>query len=58
MRHKTTGYGGMVIPRVKGKWREVRRMLASRSHQLLERYRREEQVGEDCSLKKALAGEK
>lgn len=54
MRHQTTGYDGMVIPRVKGKRREVRRMLAGRSHELLERYRRGEPVGEDCPLKKAL----
>ena len=39
MRHKTTGYDGMVIPRVKGKRREVRRMLARRSQELLHRYR-------------------
>src|SRR5262245_7060023 len=30
MRHQTTGYDGMVIPRVKGKRREVRRLLARR----------------------------
>jgi hypothetical protein len=55
MRHQTTGYDGMVIPRVKGKRREVRRMLAQRSKQLLERYRRGEPVGEECPLKKALS---
>ena len=54
MRHGTTGYNGMVIPRVRGKRREVRRMLARRSHELLERYRRGEPVGEECPLKKAL----
>lgn len=54
MRHQTTGYDGMVIPRVKGKRREVRRMLARRSKQLLERYRRGEPVGEGCPLKAAL----
>jgi hypothetical protein len=32
MRHKTTGYEGMAIPRIKGKRREVRRMLARRSY--------------------------
>jgi len=57
MRHQTTGYDGMVIPRVKGKRREVRRMLAQRSKQLLERYRRGEPGGEGCPLKKALAGD-
>lgn len=55
MRHGTTGYDDMVIPRVKGKRREIRRMLARRSHKLLERYRRGDQVGDDCPLKKALA---
>ena len=39
MRHQTTGYDGMLIARVKGKRREVRRMLARRAHDLLERYR-------------------
>jgi hypothetical protein len=56
MRHQTTGYDGMVIPRFKGKRREVRRMLARRSHELLERYRRGEPVGKECPLKKAIAG--
>jgi hypothetical protein len=55
MRHQTTGYDGMVIPRIKGKRREVRRMLARRSHELLERYRRGEPVGEECPLRKALS---
>lgn len=54
MRHSTTGYDGMAIPRVKGKRREVRRMLARRSHELLERYRRGEPVGDECPLKKAM----
>src|SRR5207244_8785379 len=53
MRHKTTGYDGMVIPRVKGKRREVRRLLARRSQELLERYRSGEPVGDGCLLKKA-----
>ena len=54
MRHQTTGYDGMVIPRVKGKRREVRRMLARRSHELLARYRRGDSIAEECPLKKAL----
>ena len=54
MRHRTTGYDGMVIPRVKGKRREVRRMLARRSQELLQRYRRGEPVEDDCPLKRAL----
>lgn len=56
MRHETTGYDSLVIPGVRGKRREVRRMLARRSHELLERYRRGEPVGDDCPLKKALVG--
>lgn len=54
MRHHTTGYEGMAIPRVKGKRREIRRMLAQRSKELLARYRQGETVGEDCPLKKAV----
>lgn len=57
MRHQTTGYDGMVIPRIKGERREVRRMLARRSQELLRRYRRGEAVGDDCPLKRALASE-
>jgi len=55
MRHQTTGYDGMVIPRVKGKRREVRRILARRSHDLLERYRHSGSIPETCPLRKALA---
>ena len=54
MRHQTTGYDGMVIPRVKGKRREVRRMLARRSQELLSRYRTVESIPETCPLMKAL----
>src|SRR4051794_18955220 len=56
MRHRTTAYDTMAIPRVKGKRREVRRMLAGRSKELLARYRRGESVQEGCPLIKALAG--
>ncbi|HEY1065421.1 MAG TPA: DUF2293 domain-containing protein, partial [Pirellulales bacterium] len=54
MRHQTTGYDGMKIERVKGKRREVRRMLAQRSKELLARYRRGEPALPACPLKKAL----
>lgn len=54
LRHQTTAYDNMMIPRVKGKRREVRRMLAQSSMQLLERYRRGKSVGEECPLKRAL----
>lgn len=50
MRHQTTGYDSLEIPRVKGKRREVRQMLAQRSRELLARYRRGESNGEDCPL--------
>jgi len=54
MRHQTTGYDGMVIPRIKGKRREARRMLARRSQELLACYRRGQPVPEGCRLKTAL----
>jgi hypothetical protein len=57
MRHQTTSYEGMVIPRIKGKRREVRRMLAARSKELLARYRHGEPVPKGCPLKMALAGQ-
>lgn len=53
LRHKTTGYDNMVIPRVKGKRREVRRQLAQRSRRLLKSYRDGETV-DACPLLKAL----
>ena len=56
MRHQTTGYDNMVIPRVKGERREVRRMLAQRSVQLLARYRRGEPVDPaTCPLWRAVS---
>ncbi|HEV3341884.1 MAG TPA: DUF2293 domain-containing protein [Pirellulales bacterium] len=55
MRHQTTGYDGLVIPRVKGKRRGVRRLLAQRSKQLLARYRRGEPAEATCPLRMALA---
>jgi hypothetical protein len=57
MRHQTTGYDTLVIPRVKGKRREVRRMLAQRSKELLARYRLGEPGGDGCPLKRALANQ-
>ena len=55
MRHQTTGYDNMSIPRERGKRREVRRMLAQRSHQLLERYRQGALILKSCPLMKALS---
>jgi hypothetical protein len=54
LRHQTTAYDDMVIPRIKGKRREVRRMLARRSQELLARYRRGESAQEGCPLRRAL----
>lgn len=54
LRHQTTGYDSMVIPRIRGERREVRRMLAIRSRELLARYRAGESIEENCPLKRAL----
>jgi hypothetical protein len=57
MRHQTTAYDNMVIPRVKGRRREVRRMLAERSKAVLEGYRRGREVDVGvCPLARALRG--
>jgi hypothetical protein len=55
LRHQTTAYDSMAIARVKGRRREVRRLLAERSRQLLSRYRQGEQSSKDCPLQRALA---
>lgn len=56
LRHQTTSYDDMQIPRVKGMRREVRRMLAERSRQLLGRYRAGAVVPpESCLLRRGLA---
>lgn len=55
LRHATTAYDTMSIPRVKGMRREVRRMLADRSRQLLGRYRGGEVIdAESCLLRRGL----
>lgn len=55
MRHQTTAYDNMTIPRVKGKRREVRRMLAEQSRKLLVRYRKGSPVDTgSCPLQTAL----
>ncbi|MHB9138012.1 MAG: DUF2293 domain-containing protein [Victivallaceae bacterium] len=55
MRHQTTAYDNMSIVRIKGERREVRRKLAERSRQLLDKYRSGEDVDTTfCSLSKAL----
>lgn len=56
MRHQTTGYDDMTIPLVKGRRREIRRMLAQRSVQLLTRYRSGVNLDfVNCPLARALA---
>jgi hypothetical protein len=55
LRHHTTGYDDMKIPRVKGMRRQVRRMLAERSRALLARYRRGDALPGACPLRRALA---
>jgi hypothetical protein len=56
MRHRTTAYDQMAIARVKGKRREVRRMLAERSRALLEAYRAGRDVDPSaCRLQQALS---
>ncbi len=55
MRHRTTAYDSMAIPRVRGKRREVRRMLAARSKELLDRYRQGAPVPAGCPLQTAFA---
>lgn len=55
LRHQTTAYDHMRIARVKGARREVRRMLAERSRELLGAYRRGMAVApERCPLLQAL----
>lgn len=55
MRHQTTAYESMKIPRVRGKRREVRCLLARRSQELLSRYRQGASPSTDCPLQVALA---
>jgi hypothetical protein len=56
LRHQTTGYEDMHVPRIKGMRREIRRLLAQRSRELLRLYREGRPVSEaSCPLSKALA---
>lgn len=55
MRHHTTAYDNLKIPRVKGKRREVRRHFAQISQKLLDRYRAGDEMDpEVCPLRRAL----
>ena len=56
LRHQTTAYDHMHIPREKGARREARRRLAEQSRKLLEKYRRGDDVdAAACPLQVALA---
>jgi len=55
LRHATTAYDNMKIPRIKGKRREVRRMLAEQSRRLLEKYRAGQAADQTCPLRQALS---
>jgi hypothetical protein len=55
LRHATTAYDNMKIPRIKGKRREVRRMLAEQSRRLLEKYRAGQAADHTCPLQRALS---
>lgn len=50
LRHQTTAYDDMDIPRVPGLRREVRRELAARSRKLIESHRRSAHAATDCPL--------
>ena len=54
LRHQTTTYDNMRIARVKGERRETRRMLASQSRLLLEKYRAGNKIQKTCPLRRAL----
>lgn len=54
MRHQTTAYDNMQIPRIKGKRREVRRMLATKSREMLRVYRDGKDAAVNCPLQQAL----
>lgn len=55
MRHQTTAYDSMSIPRVKGARRDMRRRLAERSREVLAEYRRGGRIDpKSCPLYDAL----
>lgn len=57
MRHQTTDYDTMNVPRKAGQRAKIRRMLAVKSKELLQRYRSGEGPGDTCPLTAALASE-
>jgi hypothetical protein len=58
MRHQTTAYDRLVIPRIKGGRREIRRLLAQQSKAVLQSYRQGKAVeAEGCPLQQALSND-
>jgi hypothetical protein len=57
MRHQTTAYDSLAIPRIRGERREVRRMLARESRRLLQQYREGQSAPTPCPLQRALTGD-
>jgi hypothetical protein len=55
MRHQTTTYDSMQMIRTKGYRKEIRRLLAAQSIQVLQTYRLGQKTHENCPLKKSLA---
>lgn len=56
LRHQTTGYDTMKVPRIKGMRREVRRALAEQSRRMLGAYRSGTAIDpQHCALRRALA---
>lgn len=57
MRHKTSSYDNISVPKVKGARRELRRKIAATSTKILQRYRAGEAINTStCMLYRALAG--
>lgn len=54
MRHQTTAYDNLKIARIKGERRAVRRNLAQQSSQILQLYRKGENIPGNCPLLNAL----
>ncbi|WP_411828091.1 DUF2293 domain-containing protein [Luteolibacter sp. AS25] len=55
LRHQTTSYDHMNIPRIKGERREVRRMLAEESRKRLSGYRKGVEMGPGCPIWRAIS---
>ncbi len=54
MRHQTTAYDNLNIPKIKGERRAVRRLLAEQSVKVLAKYRKGETIQPTCPLFKAI----